>query len=235
VHLENGQRVYFTEDTARDLASGELPKTTLTEFFTLCQVDNFSKTLLYIEVPEYYTWSNKSWQRRKQGTQAAGYPGVKQSQALGRVYTISPQQGECFYLRLLLHNVKGPQSFAALRTVNGDLCSSFCEACLRMGLFEDDNQYHLVMEEAIVSNSPASIRTLFAMILAWCEPSNPMEIYDNHKEAMAEDFLYQQRTLHREEQLEMNDDIFNLALSDLQEKVISMGGRQLSEYGLPQP
>ena len=93
------------------------------------------------------------------------------------------------------------------------------------------------MEEAIVSNSPASIRTLFAVILAWCEPSNPVDIYDSHKEAIAEDFLHQQRTctLHRNEHLEVNDDIFNLVLNDLQERVISMGGRRLSEYGLPQP
>jgi len=41
--------------------------------------------------------------------------------------------------------------------------------------------------------------------------------------------------LNREKQLEMNGDIFNLALNDLQEKVISMGGRQLSEYDLPHP
>ena len=73
------------------------------------------------------------------------------------------------------------------------------------------------------------------MILAWCEPSNPLEIYDNHKEGMAEDYLHQQCTLHRDVHLEFNDNIFNLTLSDLQEKVISMGGRQLSEYGLPQP
>ena len=161
--------------------------------------------------------------------------GVKHTQALCRVYTISPHQGEYFYLRLLLHNVKGPQSFADLKTVDGDLCSSFHEACLKLGLLEDDNQYHLAMEEAIVSNSSASIRTLFAVILAWCEPSNPLEIYDNHKEAMAEDFLHQQRILQGDEHLEISDDIFNLALDDLQEKVISMGGRQLSEYGLPQP
>ena len=89
--------------------------------------------------------------------------------------------------------------------------------------------------EAVVSNSPASIRTLFAVILAWCEPSNPLEIYDNHKEAMAEDFLHQQRILHRDGHLEVNDDIFNLVLTDLQDRVICMGGRQLSEYGLPRP
>lgn len=36
--------------------------------------------------------------------------------------------------------------------------------------------------------------------------------------------------------LNFNDDIFNLALNDeLQDKDLSMGGRQLSEYGLPQP
>ena len=44
---------------------------------------------------------------------------------------------------------------------------------------------------------------------------------------MVEDFLHQQCTLHRDEHLEVNDDIFNLALNDLQDKVISMGGRQL--------
>ena len=36
VHLENGQHVYFTEDTARDQASRDPPKTKLTEFFNLC-------------------------------------------------------------------------------------------------------------------------------------------------------------------------------------------------------
>ena len=49
VHRENGQRVYFTEDNALDRASGSPPKITLTEFFSLCRVDNFAKTLLYMD------------------------------------------------------------------------------------------------------------------------------------------------------------------------------------------
>ena len=235
VHLENGQRVYFTEDTALDRASGDPPKTTLTEFFTLCRVDGFAKTLLYVDIPKYYTWNNKSWNRRKQGTDVAGFPGVKQAHVLGRVYTINPRQGECFYLRLLLHHIRGPQSFAELKTVEGDLCSSFREACFRLGLLEDDNQYHLAMQEASVSNSASSLRSLFAVILTWCEPSNPLDIYEHHKEHMAEDFLHQQRTRLSDNNLSFNDDIFNLALNDLQDKVLSMGGRELSEYGLSQP
>ena len=41
VHLENGQQVYFTEETAMDRASGGPPKTIL---FVLCQRDDFAKT-----------------------------------------------------------------------------------------------------------------------------------------------------------------------------------------------
>ena len=68
----------------------------------------------------------------------AGYPGVKQAQVLGTVYTISPRQRKCFYLCLLLHNVKGPRSLADLKTVNDDMCNSFHEACFKLELLEDD-------------------------------------------------------------------------------------------------
>ena len=91
-------RMASTEDTAREQASGDPPKTMLTEFFVLCQSDDFARTLLYQEVPQYYTWSRKTWNRRKQGKDVAGHPGVKEAQVIGRVYTISPRQGECFYL-----------------------------------------------------------------------------------------------------------------------------------------
>ena len=54
IHLENGQRIYFTEDNPQEQVN-ELPNTTLTTFFLLCQKDNFSKTLLYCDIPKYYT------------------------------------------------------------------------------------------------------------------------------------------------------------------------------------
>ena len=134
-----------------------------------------------------------------------------------------------------MHHVRGPQSFADLKTLEGSLCSSFCEACFRLGLLEDDNQSHLAMQEASVSNSAASLWSLFAVILTWCEPSNPLDINEHHKKAMAEDFLHQYCSRLANVDLEFNDDIFNLALSDLQDQVLSMGGRELSEYGLSQP
>ncbi|GFT42634.1 ATP-dependent DNA helicase [Trichonephila clavipes] len=83
------------------------PKTTLTAFFHLCQNDTFVRTLLYSEVPRYYTWntSKKEWHRRIQGTPVENQPGVKASDALGRVYTVHVTNLECFCLRMLLHHL----------------------------------------------------------------------------------------------------------------------------------
>ncbi|UYV63072.1 hypothetical protein LAZ67_2003057 [Cordylochernes scorpioides] len=97
VHLENGQRVYFTYANAA-LQAHRPPKTTLIEFFALCQRDNFAKTLLYVEVPVYYIWSaSKSWQPRKQGTRIADQVAFA-SDAIGR---------KTFLINLLLTKVRG--------------------------------------------------------------------------------------------------------------------------------
>lgn len=66
VHLENGQRVYFTADTTARQAQSPR-ETTMTAIFKLCQQDFFARTLLYNQVPSYYTWSSNQWNRRKRG------------------------------------------------------------------------------------------------------------------------------------------------------------------------
>jgi len=198
-------------------------------FFALCQIDNFARTLLYVDVPQYYTWRSN---RRKQGVDVPGFPTVKQAHVIGRMYTINPRQGECFYLRLLLTHVRGPQSFNHLQTVNGDLCTSFHEACLKLGLLENDNHYYLAMQEASLSNSPSTIRTLFAVILAWCEPSNPSELYDSFKDAMAQDFSHSYSNHFDNQGMLYSTEIYNLTLMELQSKLYSMGGRELSSYGI---
>jgi hypothetical protein len=53
IHLENGQRVYFTTESAPTMVD-QPPNMTLTAFFQLCQ-DGFARTLLYPEIPQYYT------------------------------------------------------------------------------------------------------------------------------------------------------------------------------------
>ncbi|XP_026471532.1 uncharacterized protein LOC113375801 [Ctenocephalides felis] len=62
VHLENGQRVYFTENNILQQTL-TAPKTTLTAFFKLCNrsdiAGKFVGTLLYTDTPKYFTWDEK--------------------------------------------------------------------------------------------------------------------------------------------------------------------------------
>ncbi|XP_067947388.1 uncharacterized protein [Watersipora subatra] len=156
VHLENGQRVYFTEANLQQQLQ-EPRDTTLTAFFKLCTLDDFARTLLYCQLPAYYTFdaSTKCWKRRVQGSSVPDHPGIYQTDALARVYTVHPNNRECFFLRIILHHVVGPVSFHHLRTVEGHVCATFHETCRRLGLLKDDAQWREALEEAATVRSPA--------------------------------------------------------------------------------
>ncbi|GBP23366.1 Protein ALP1-like [Eumeta japonica] len=142
VHLENGQRVYFTTGIAHQVVQN--PRhTTLLAFFAFCNENEFAKTLLYREVPQYYTWVNNKFTRRRRGEDVVGHPGIKKDAALGRVYEIHPSQSECFYLRILLDHVRGPTSFAYLKTVNGFVKETYQAACRDRGLLENDDHWEV--------------------------------------------------------------------------------------------
>jgi hypothetical protein len=236
VHLENGQRVYFNVDNAFERAQGPPPATTLTAFFELCNHDDFAKTLKYHEVPEYYTWnkSSKLWSRRKRGEVVEEQDAVWRAPAIGRIYSISPRQGDCYYVRLLLTEVRGPSSFTDLRTVDGQELS-FREACLARGLLENDQHLHLAIEEAGVSQSAPNLRSLMAVILTTCIPSNPRTLWQQFRDLLSEDYLFRHRRNVNNPEAGYNEDIYNNALCSLEDKVIMMGGHQLSSYDLPVP
>ena len=121
------------------------------------------------------------FKRRVQGIAVVGYPDVRETDALGRVYTVHPNNFECFFLRLLLHTVRGPTSFEALRTVNSRICGTFREACQLRRLLEDDRQWDATMSKAAAAQSSASLRNLFALILTTCGPSNPKQLWESYK------------------------------------------------------
>lgn len=212
-HLENGQRIYFTTENVLQRAA-QPPSTTLTAFFTLCQIDTFARTLLYSEIPTYYTWnqSSKIFQRRKRGKPVEGHPNVFSTEALGRIYTVHPNNAECFYLRLLLVKVRGPTSFQNLRTINGQLCATYREACQRLHLLEDDTHWDHALNDASISAHPHQIRTLFAIIISTCFPSNPLELWRKYRDHMTEDILHRIRRTTLNSELIITLEMYNEAL-----------------------
>ncbi|XP_062499662.1 uncharacterized protein LOC134176977 [Corticium candelabrum] len=157
--------------------AGNPPKTTLTAYFELCKSyrtpefrdptpdEKFVQSLLYVNVPEYFVFdSSKTWKPRRQGRAVTDedhrLTNFKRSSAIGRVYTVHPKQDECFFVRLLLHTVKGCCSFGDLRTVNGEVKPIFKEACRCLDLLEDDSHWISAIEEAAVYANASSLRTL---------------------------------------------------------------------------
>ena len=65
-----------------------------------------------------------------------------------RIYSVPATQGELYYLRLLLLNVRGATSYEYLRTVDSHLYDSFKEAAIRLHLLADDSEWENYMKEA---------------------------------------------------------------------------------------
>ncbi|VDO62636.1 unnamed protein product [Onchocerca flexuosa] len=56
-------------------------------------------------------WNLKSVERRKENEPVNGQPGVFKQTTIGGLYTVHPNQSECFFLGILLINVPGSTSF----------------------------------------------------------------------------------------------------------------------------
>ena len=241
VHLENGQRVLFNPKSVQIVAPVP-PVTTLTAFFTLCETDPFAATLLYPNVVKYYTWDcttkPKCWKRRKRGQKVDGWLGVVSENVIGRVYTIHPNNKECFYLRLLLHTVVGPTSFESLKTFNGEICNTYKEACQRHGLLHDDSHWDSTMNEAAILCTSFQMRNLFAILLQFCDLANPLKMWEKHRFDFSEDLFYRFRsdspmTYTYDPILE--EQVYNECLVLIENQICQMGGQNLKYYGLPPP
>ncbi|XP_061393216.1 uncharacterized protein LOC133328686 [Musca vetustissima] len=199
--------------------------------------DSFAKTLLYAEVPTYFTWnaSSKKFQRRKQGKAVEGWENLYSTDAMGRIYTVHPQNAECFYLRMLLINVRGPTSFENLRTVDGQICATYREACQKLQLLENDDHWETTLAEASATRHPRQLRALFAIILVTCSPSNPKLLWDKFKEDMAENILHQHRADNNDPALEFSDTIFNECLILLEDRCMEIKNKHHIEVGMVAP
>jgi hypothetical protein len=121
VHLENGQRFYFTAPNVQQIALNP-PVTTLTALFKLCQNDAFPKILLYSEVTTYCTWnaSRKSFERRKRGERVDGQPGT-----LKKNYKTVPIRRMFFLSSHAVGKCARSNVFPAIENINGVTHATF--------------------------------------------------------------------------------------------------------------
>ena len=80
-----------------------------------------------------FVWNKslKSWSKRKKDT------------SVSRMVFVSPNEGERYYLRMLLTHVSGATSFSVLRTINNIQYQTFKVACIAYDLLGDVNEFLL--------------------------------------------------------------------------------------------
>ncbi|RCV17480.1 hypothetical protein SETIT_3G223300v2 [Setaria italica] len=110
------------------------------------------------------------------------------------------------YLQVLLNHVTG------------------ATICTKRGLIEADNTIDDCMIEAELFRMPSSLRRLFATILVFCEPSNIRTLWNNHLEAMSEDYSRNCKCKHMVQQM---------VLKNIRDMLQSMG-KDIRSFPLPE-
>ena len=141
-------------------------KTRLTAFFDLNAEHEKAREHLYCNILKYYhfdTANKKFFERSRKTDPNIDATDGKKSNMVGRIPVIglNVHQKELFFLRMLLYNVSGPTSYEDLRIVNGEVCHSFQEACIKLGLFEDDSEIKKCLAEAATVKFPKGFRQLY--------------------------------------------------------------------------
>lgn len=153
VHLQHQHSITLSDTSKLEqfAAREDLKETTFTEWMKMNSIDEVARQLTYAEFPTQFVWNDsvrvwdeakgqwiqrKEWNRRKKGT------------SIGRIYYVHPTAGEKYYLRLLLNFVRGPTSFADIRTINGVTYPTYKDTYYALGLLNDHKEWNEAMAEA---------------------------------------------------------------------------------------
>lgn len=110
---------------------------------------------------------------------------------------------------------------------------TYRQACEALRLLQNDNHWDETMEEAVHCRSPDKIRELYATLISSCGLSNPQTLWDKYKKDMAEDILQRLQQVHAD--ITFNDHIYNEALTKIENKVMTMAGKKLEDFGMIGP
>jgi hypothetical protein len=211
---------------------GENADTPLMAFFKTNQLSgptgDLARTLTYQEFPNHFVivsdpnnTQSKMWRIRQ-----------RNSFALGRMVYVGPTAGERFHLRMLLMVVRGAKSFDDLKTVNGEVCVTFHDACLKRGLLEDDGEWDICLRDAAEIQTGSQLRHLFTTLLLFCTPTRPNILWINFREKICDDLRHQLHLIGRTTVTQNDVYDFGLHLIDY---ILRDSGHALSDFpSMPQ-
>ncbi|TKW30492.2 hypothetical protein SEVIR_2G043401v4 [Setaria viridis] len=200
LHLPNTHMVsYHGKEKIENVINRDGTKRAmLTAYFEANRLHEKARGILYRDFLECYTWK-KQGKFWQQRKQKATYH-------VGRIVAAHPN----------------------LRTIDGKIVPTFQASAEKRGLIEVDNTIDNCMIEAELFRMPSSLRQLFAIILVFREPNNIRTLWNNHLEAMSEDYSRTYKCKHMIQQMvlknirdmlqSMGKNIWSLPLPEIDEQ-----------------
>ncbi|XP_012152737.2 uncharacterized protein LOC105664139 [Megachile rotundata] len=181
VHTRNDRTVYFADGQAGHAANTAANRDTqLTAFFKLNAINPVAREYLYRDIPQNFVWSSqaKKWTA-----------GVRQSNRIGRIFQVPPNNPELAATRILLHHVKGPRNWDELFSYEGRVYASAQEARHARGLIDSGTAFQETLDEAAQCQHPRAFRVLFGQLLVLTRPPNGASMWEQHKEELTHDLI----------------------------------------------
>ena len=229
IHEEDQQNIIFREGNAVQ-ALQNVKDTTLLAFFKFNSTNEAARSIKYQDFPKFCTFSDNSWHWRKL------QKNDECPRTIGRINAASPAQGERFFLRMMLTHTTGATCYKDLKQVDGIQYDTFKEACKALGLLDDDSEWDIALTEVSSHGSAKQVRSVFAVLLQFCNVTDPARLFENFKEEMSEDFVYSKIKNEHCKRANLNmKTIFNQVLIDIDDQLCEMGGSLSSFKEMPQP
>lgn len=229
IHLENEQAVYFPEGstaaTVQTIAAKNI--SALMAWFQYNTDNEDGRHLTYCQFPEFYCWkssaSPRCWSRRSRAFQ------------IGRLTHTHPRAGDVYYLGMILARKPGCRSFGDCRTVDDFVHPTYKDACISLGLLEDDGEWVHFFSD-VAQWSTRGFRDAFVAALVAGPPTHPLALWNRFKEEMCMDLPYwMARNLTARPELDDEQGVhLDYGLYLIDQELLTYNSC-LADFGLPQP
>jgi hypothetical protein len=138
-----------------------------------------------------------------------------------RLFWVSPNRGEQYYLRILLMSTPC-RGYAHLLSLGGPGCRTFQDVARNLGLVEDEEEYRQALREASTFMLGPRLRSFFVIL---CNMGAPAALlWDFFKNSLCED--------HLERNPEDPELAYKLSLIEI-DRSLRLQGSSLTDHGLP--
>ncbi|XP_054282185.1 uncharacterized protein LOC128999618 [Macrosteles quadrilineatus] len=221
VHLEGKQTVCFRPNNLTHATSGATSDLLL--YFNR-PLDSVFDDLTYQSFFEQYVIHNK----RPSNAEVYDHPdgkhfltSRKRGQKICRLFWVSPNRSEQYFLRLLLMVIPC-RGYADLLARGGDGCTTYQQVARTLGLVEDEDEYHQALKEAARFMVGPRLRSFFVLL---CNMGAPAALlWDAFRDALCEDHLERNPLDH--------EVAYKLALIEI-DRSLRRQGSCLADHGLP--